>query len=31
MNDWGKFHKTSLPEKENIYSHLKMEDNNDAD
>ena len=31
MDDWEKFNKTSLPEKENFYSRLKMEDDTDAD
>ena len=31
MDDWEKISETSLPEKENIYSHLKMEDITDAD
>ena len=26
MSDWEKFNETSLPEKENFYSHLNMED-----
>ena len=26
MDDWEKFNKTSLPEKEDFYSHLNMED-----
>ena len=26
MDDWEKFNETSLPEKEDIYSHLNMED-----
>ena len=26
MDDWGKFNETSLTEKEDIYSHLNMED-----
>ena len=30
MDDWEKFMETSLPEKENFYSHLNMEDINDA-
>ena len=30
MNDWEKFNETSLPEKENFYSHLNMEDIGDA-
>ena len=30
MLDWEKFKKTSLPEKEDFYSHLNMEDINDA-
>ena len=31
MDDWEKFNKTSLPEKEDFYSHLNMEDITDAD
>ena len=31
MNDWEKFDKTSLREKEDFYSHLNMEDIIDAD
>ena len=31
MNDWEKFNETLLPEKENFYSHLNMEDITDAD
>ena len=31
MNDWEKFGETSLPEKEDFYSHLNMEDITDAD
>ena len=30
MDDWEKFNKTSLPEKEEFYSHLNMEDITDA-
>ena len=26
MDDWEKLSKTSLPEKEDFYSHLNMED-----
>ena len=26
MGDWEKFSETSLPEKEDFYSHLNMED-----
>ena len=26
MDDWEKFNKISLPEKEDFYSHLNMED-----
>ena len=26
MNDWKKFNETSLPEKEDFFSHLNMED-----
>ena len=31
VDDCGKFIETSLPEKEDFYSHLNMEDNTDAD
>ena len=33
MNKWtiGKFHETSLPEKEDFKCHLNMEDITDAD
>ena len=31
MNDWEKFIKILLPEKEDFYSHLNMEDITDAD
>ena len=31
MDDWEKFNKTLLPEKEDFYSHLNMEDITDAD
>ena len=31
MDDCEKFNKTSLPEKEDFYSHLNMEDITDAD
>ena len=31
INDWEKFSETSLPEKEDFYSHLNMEDITDAD
>ena len=31
MDDWEKFNETSLPEKEDFYSHLKMVDITDAD
>ena len=31
MDDWEKFNKTSLPEKEDFYSHLNMENITDAD
>ena len=31
MDDWEKFIETSLTEKEEFYSHLNMEDINDAD
>ena len=30
MDDWEKFNETLLPEKENFYSHLNMEDITDA-
>ena len=30
MDDWEKFDETSLPEKENFYSHLNMKDITDA-
>ena len=30
MDDWKKINKTSLPEKEDFYSHLNMEDTTDA-
>ena len=30
-DDWEKFNETSLPEKEDFYSHLNMEDITDAD
>ena len=30
MDDWKKFNETSLPEKEEFYSNLKMEDIIDA-
>ena len=30
MDDWEKFHETSLTEKEDFYSHLNMEDISDA-
>ena len=29
--NWEKFHETSLPEKEDFYSHLNMEDITNAD
>ena len=29
-SDWEKFDETSLPEKEEFYSHLNMEDNTDT-
>ena len=29
--DWEKFNETSLPEKEEFYSQLNMENNTDAD
>ena len=31
MDEWGKFNETSLPEKEEFYSNLNMEDIADAD
>ena len=31
MDDWKKFNKILLPEKENFCSHLNMEDITDAD
>ena len=31
MNDWGKFNNTSLPEKEDVCSHLNIEDITDVD
>ena len=31
MNDWGKFNNTSFPEKEDVCSHLNIEDITDAD
>ena len=31
MNDWGNFHKTSLPEKEQFYSNLNLENITDLD
>ena len=31
MDDWEKFNETSLPEKEDFYSHLNTEDITDAD
>ena len=31
MGDWEKFNETSFPGKQNFYSHLNMEDTNDAD
>ena len=30
MDHWEKFNETSLPEKEDFYSHLNMEDITDA-
>ena len=29
MDDWEKFNETSLPGKENFYSHLNIKDNTD--
>ena len=31
MNEWKKFYETLLPEKEELYSNLNMEDITDAD
>ena len=31
MHDWVKFNETSLPEKEDFYSQVNMEDITDAD
>ena len=31
MDDWEKFYGTSLPEKEDFYSHVNMEDITNAD
>ena len=31
MDDWAKFNERSLPEKEDFYSHLNIEDITDAD
>ena len=31
MDDWRKFNETSLPEKEDFYGHVNMEDITDAD
>ena len=31
MNDWEKVNETSLPEKQDIYSHLNMKDITNAD
>ena len=31
MDNWENFNETSLPEIENFYSHLNMEDITDAD
>ena len=31
MDDWEKFDETSLPQKEDFYSYLNMEDMTDAD
>ena len=31
MDDWEKFNETSLPEKEEFYSNLNIEDITDAD
>ena len=31
MDDWEKFNEKSLPDKEDFYSHLNMEDITDSD
>ena len=31
MDNWEKYNETCLPEKEDFYSHLNMEDITDAD
>ena len=31
MDDWEKFNENLLPEKEDFYSHLNMDDITDAD
>ena len=31
MDDWEKFNEASLPEKQDFYSHLNMEDTTDAE
>ena len=31
MDDWEKFNETTLPEKEDFYSHFSMEDFTDTD
>ena len=31
LDDWERFNKTSLPEKEDFYSYLNMEDCTDSD
>ena len=31
MDDWEKFNETSLPEKQDFYGHLNMENITDAD
>ena len=31
MDDWEKYNKKLLPEKEDFYTHLNMEDITDAD
>ena len=31
VNNWEKFNEKSLPEKEDFYNHLNMEDITDAD
>ena len=31
MDEWGKFNETTLPEKEELYSNLNMEEFTDAE